>query len=78
MNEELLAASACKKLILYFTFALFTGRIDMKLKFERCTAESLVEMFRHYFDTDLPEGGTHTIHQSLSCYKEMSSILADQ
>jgi hypothetical protein len=41
----------------------------MKLKFERCTAESLVEMFRHYFDTDLPEGGTHTIHQSLCCYR---------
>jgi hypothetical protein len=40
----------------------------MKLKFERCTAESLVEMFRHYFDTDLPEGGTHTIHQ-FSCYQ---------
>jgi hypothetical protein len=44
----------------------------MKLKFERCTAESLVEMFRHYFDTDLPEGGTHTIHQSLSCYQSVT------
>lgn len=31
------------------------GRIDMKLKFERCTVESLVEMFSHYFDMDLPE-----------------------
>jgi hypothetical protein len=44
------------KIILYLLLRYFSGRIDMKLKFERCTAESLVEMFRHYFDTDLPEG----------------------
>ena len=32
----------------------------MKLKFERCTAESLAQMFRHYFDMELPEAGdTH-------------------
>jgi hypothetical protein len=29
----------------------------MRLKFERCTASCLEEMFTHYFDMDLPEEG---------------------
>ena len=34
-----------------------SGRIDMKINFERCTAESLLQMYRHYFETeDLPAG----------------------
>merc|ERR1719363_55549 len=27
------------------------GRIDMKVKFGLCTAASIVEMYKHYFDT---------------------------
>ena len=30
------------------------GRIDMKVKFGLCTAASIVEMYKHYFETDLP------------------------
>merc|ERR1712211_147780 len=30
------------------------GRIDMKVKFGLCTAASIVEMYKHYFETELP------------------------
>merc|ERR1712004_283381 len=30
------------------------GRIDMKVKFGLCTAASIMEMYKHYFETDLP------------------------
>ena len=32
------------------------GRIDLKLKFEKCTKENLVEMYTHYFENELPDG----------------------
>lgn len=28
------------------------GRIDMKIKFDRCTGSCLLDMYRHYFETD--------------------------
>lgn len=31
------------------------GRIDLKVKFSPCTADSIVEMYHHYFDTEIPE-----------------------
>jgi len=30
------------------------GRIDMKVKFGLCTADNIVQMYQHYFETDLP------------------------
>ena len=30
------------------------GRIDMKVKFGLCTAASIVEMYKHYFESELP------------------------
>merc|ERR1712038_1400642 len=30
------------------------GRIDMKVKFGLCTAASIVEMYKHYFENELP------------------------
>merc|ERR1711953_164497 len=30
------------------------GRIDMKVKFGLCTAASIVQMYQHYFETELP------------------------
>ena len=32
------------------------GRIDLKLRFDKCTRDNLVDMYTHYFDTELPEG----------------------
>ena len=32
------------------------GRIDMKINFERCTTESLLQMYCHFFHDDLPVG----------------------
>ena len=32
------------------------GRIDTKLKFDKCTKRNLVEMYSHYFDSSLPDG----------------------
>jgi len=30
------------------------GRIDMKVKFGLCTADNIVQMYQHYFETELP------------------------
>merc|ERR1719260_452699 len=30
------------------------GRIDMKIKFNLCTAESILKMYEHYFETEVP------------------------
>ena len=30
------------------------GRIDMKVKFGLCTADNIVQMYKHYFETELP------------------------
>merc|ERR1712130_615165 len=30
------------------------GRIDLKVKFGLCTAENIVQMYQHYFETELP------------------------
>ncbi len=30
------------------------GRIDLKVKFNKCTKESLIQMYQHYFTSDLP------------------------
>ena len=30
------------------------GRIDMKIKFSLCTAENILQMYHHYFETPLP------------------------
>ena len=30
------------------------GRIDLKIKFNKCTKDSLIQMYQHYFTTELP------------------------
>jgi len=30
------------------------GRIDMKIKFDLCTAENILKMYEHYFETSVP------------------------
>merc|ERR1719481_1258254 len=30
------------------------GRIDMKIKFDLCTAENILRMYEHYFETEVP------------------------
>jgi chaperone BCS1 len=30
------------------------GRIDMKVKFGLCTADNIMQMYKHYFETELP------------------------
>merc|ERR1719357_1583789 len=30
------------------------GRIDMKIKFDLCTAENILRMYEHYFESELP------------------------
>ena len=30
------------------------GRIDMKVKFGPCTAENVLQMYQHYFETEIP------------------------
>merc|ERR1711863_247775 len=30
------------------------GRIDMKVKFGLCTADNIVQVYQHYFETELP------------------------
>eukprot|EP00088_Acartia_fossae_P035615 TRINITY_DN3672_c0_g1_i6.p1 TRINITY_DN3672_c0_g1~~TRINITY_DN3672_c0_g1_i6.p1 ORF type:complete len:542 (-),score=211.02 TRINITY_DN3672_c0_g1_i6:97-1722(-) len=32
------------------------GRIDLKVKFNKCTKESLIQMYQHYFTKELPAG----------------------
>jgi len=31
------------------------GRIDLKVKFNKCTKQSLIEMYQHYFNKELPD-----------------------
>merc|ERR1719348_2137153 len=30
------------------------GRVDMKVKFGLCTADNIMQMYQHYFETELP------------------------
>ncbi|MCP3679031.1 MAG: ATP-binding protein, partial [Gammaproteobacteria bacterium] len=32
------------------------GRIDLKVKFGPCTTDNIIQMFKHYFETEVPAG----------------------
>merc|ERR1711922_49839 len=51
------------------------GRIDMKVKFGLCTAASIVEMYKHYFETDLPSSfGTSRLQDNMYSPAEVTQV----
>merc|ERR1712079_31756 len=55
------------------------GRIDMKVKFGLCTAASIVEMYKHYFETDLPSSfDTSRLQDNMYSPEEGLDQLASQ